>query len=238
MSGIRESESIRELCPRCSLAVARAGPAGTRSRVCPGLLHLPWAPAGSPHQGLEPLSRPLKPPRVPCEDVAVTGCTLPVLWTSGCLPRWMWSQSGGVLKFPGRNWPSLPSHAALSLFLGTAGRACSVPWPLSGWGCLSPGLRHAALPTGQRPAFALCPAVFLLCPLPLGWTGSSGPTSSLPKRSAHTTLPSRLAQSRTNPQVLDTGLSVQDMRYAQSLSPVDWDKPDSSGPEQEDVFSF
>ncbi|MBZ3882097.1 Low density lipoprotein receptor adapter protein 1 [Sciurus carolinensis] len=49
---------------------------------------------------------------------------------------------------------------------------------------------------------------------------------------------SRLAQSRTNPQVLDTGLSVQDIHYAQSLSPVDWDKPDSSGTEQEDLFSF
>lgn len=49
---------------------------------------------------------------------------------------------------------------------------------------------------------------------------------------------SRLAQSRTNPQVLDTGLSAQDIHYAQSLSPTDWDKPDSSGIEQDDVFSF
>ncbi|XP_040835529.1 low density lipoprotein receptor adapter protein 1 isoform X1 [Ochotona curzoniae] len=49
---------------------------------------------------------------------------------------------------------------------------------------------------------------------------------------------SRLAQSRTNPQVLDTGLTVQDIHYAQCLSPVDWDKPDSSGPEQDDVFTF
>lgn len=49
---------------------------------------------------------------------------------------------------------------------------------------------------------------------------------------------SRLAQSRTNPQVLDTGLSAQDIHYAQCLSPVDWDKPDSGSPEQEDVFSF
>ncbi|KAM5269882.1 low density lipoprotein receptor adapter protein 1 isoform 3-T3 [Hipposideros larvatus] len=51
-------------------------------------------------------------------------------------------------------------------------------------------------------------------------------------------LPSRLAQSRTNPQVLDTGLTAQDIHYAQCLSPVDWDKPDSSGAEQDDLFSF
>nr|XP_019569103.1 PREDICTED: low density lipoprotein receptor adapter protein 1 isoform X2 [Rhinolophus sinicus] len=49
---------------------------------------------------------------------------------------------------------------------------------------------------------------------------------------------SRLAQSRTNPQVLDTGLTAQDIHYAQCLSPVDWDKPDSSGAEQDDLFSF
>lgn len=49
---------------------------------------------------------------------------------------------------------------------------------------------------------------------------------------------SRLAQSRTNPQVLDTGLTAQDIHYAQCLSPVDWDKADSSGAEQEDLFSF
>ncbi|XP_015412749.1 PREDICTED: low density lipoprotein receptor adapter protein 1 isoform X3 [Myotis davidii] len=49
---------------------------------------------------------------------------------------------------------------------------------------------------------------------------------------------SRLAQSRTNPQVLDTGLTAQDIHYAQCLSPVDWDQPDSGSPGQEDVFSF
>ncbi|XP_066231564.1 low density lipoprotein receptor adapter protein 1 [Saccopteryx leptura] len=49
---------------------------------------------------------------------------------------------------------------------------------------------------------------------------------------------SRLAQSRTNPQVLDTGLTAQDIHYAQCLSPTDWDKPDSGGAEQEDLFSF
>ncbi|XP_015985317.1 low density lipoprotein receptor adapter protein 1 isoform X2 [Rousettus aegyptiacus] len=49
---------------------------------------------------------------------------------------------------------------------------------------------------------------------------------------------SRLAQSRTNPQVLDTGLTAQDIHYAQCLSPVDWDKPDTSSTEQDDLFSF
>ncbi|XP_012578254.1 PREDICTED: low density lipoprotein receptor adapter protein 1 [Condylura cristata] len=49
---------------------------------------------------------------------------------------------------------------------------------------------------------------------------------------------SRLAQSRTNPQVLDTGLSVQDIHYAQCLSPTDWDRPDSGSAEQDDLFNF
>ncbi|XP_032719696.1 low density lipoprotein receptor adapter protein 1 isoform X3 [Lontra canadensis] len=49
---------------------------------------------------------------------------------------------------------------------------------------------------------------------------------------------SRLAHSRTNPQVLDTGLTAQDIRYAECHSPVDWDKPDGRGAEQDDLFSF
>lgn len=49
---------------------------------------------------------------------------------------------------------------------------------------------------------------------------------------------SRLAQSRTNPQVLDTGLSAQDIHYAQCLSPTDWDKPDGSSIDQDDLFNF
>ncbi|XP_070315055.1 low density lipoprotein receptor adapter protein 1 isoform X2 [Odocoileus virginianus] len=49
---------------------------------------------------------------------------------------------------------------------------------------------------------------------------------------------SRLAQSRTNPQVLDTGLTAQDIHYAQCLSPVDWDKPDSGGAKSDDLFNF
>ncbi|KAM9686197.1 low density lipoprotein receptor adapter protein 1 isoform 1-T1 [Trichechus inunguis] len=49
---------------------------------------------------------------------------------------------------------------------------------------------------------------------------------------------SRLAQSRTNPQVLDIGLTAQDIRYAHCLSPVNWDKPDGGGTEQDELFSF
>ncbi|KAM9241972.1 low density lipoprotein receptor adapter protein 1 isoform 1-T1 [Dugong dugon] len=49
---------------------------------------------------------------------------------------------------------------------------------------------------------------------------------------------SRLAQSRTNPQVLDIGLTTQDIRYAHCLSPVNWDKPDGGSTEQDELFSF
>ncbi|XP_056651500.1 low density lipoprotein receptor adapter protein 1 [Monodelphis domestica] len=49
---------------------------------------------------------------------------------------------------------------------------------------------------------------------------------------------SRLAQSRTNPQVLDIGLTAQDIQYDQCLSPVDWDKPDAGASEQDDLFGF
>ncbi|NXE93226.1 ARH protein, partial [Menura novaehollandiae] len=49
---------------------------------------------------------------------------------------------------------------------------------------------------------------------------------------------SRLAQSRTNPQVLDTGLTAQDIQSAETLSPVDWNKLDPSTAEQEDLFLF
>ncbi|XP_066838751.1 low density lipoprotein receptor adapter protein 1 isoform X2 [Anser cygnoides] len=49
---------------------------------------------------------------------------------------------------------------------------------------------------------------------------------------------SRLAQSRTNPHVLDTGLTAQDIQSAEMLSPVDWDKIDSNTGEKDDVFMF
>uniref|UniRef100_A0A8B9U944 Low density lipoprotein receptor adaptor protein 1 n=1 Tax=Anas zonorhyncha TaxID=75864 RepID=A0A8B9U944_9AVES len=47
-----------------------------------------------------------------------------------------------------------------------------------------------------------------------------------------------LAQSRTNPHVLDTGLTAQDIQSAEMLSPVDWDKIDSNTGEKDDVFMF
>ncbi|NXT63887.1 ARH protein, partial [Chaetops frenatus] len=49
---------------------------------------------------------------------------------------------------------------------------------------------------------------------------------------------SRLAQSRTNPQVLDTGLTAQDIQSAETLSPVDWNKLEPSTAEKEDLFMF
>ncbi|KAM8998624.1 low density lipoprotein receptor adapter protein 1 isoform 2-T2 [Ara ararauna] len=49
---------------------------------------------------------------------------------------------------------------------------------------------------------------------------------------------SRLAQSRTNPHVLDTGLTAQDIQSAETLSPVDWNKIDSNTGERDDLFMF
>ncbi|NXQ24772.1 ARH protein, partial [Alaudala cheleensis] len=49
---------------------------------------------------------------------------------------------------------------------------------------------------------------------------------------------SRLAQSRTNPHVLDTGLTAQDMQSAETLSPVDWNKLEPSTAERDDLFMF
>ncbi|XP_050182529.1 low density lipoprotein receptor adapter protein 1 isoform X3 [Myiozetetes cayanensis] len=49
---------------------------------------------------------------------------------------------------------------------------------------------------------------------------------------------SRLAQSRTNPHVLDTGLTAQDIQSAETLSPVDWNKIDSTTGEKDDLFMF
>ncbi|XP_068015216.1 low density lipoprotein receptor adapter protein 1 isoform X3 [Melanerpes formicivorus] len=49
---------------------------------------------------------------------------------------------------------------------------------------------------------------------------------------------SRLAQSRTNPHVLDTGLTAQDIQSAETLSPVDWNKLEGGAGEQEELFLF
>lgn len=49
---------------------------------------------------------------------------------------------------------------------------------------------------------------------------------------------SRLAQSRTNPYVLDTGLTAQDIQSAEMLSSVDWNKIDSNTGEKDDLFMF
>ncbi|XP_062996397.1 low density lipoprotein receptor adapter protein 1 [Elgaria multicarinata webbii] len=49
---------------------------------------------------------------------------------------------------------------------------------------------------------------------------------------------SRLAQSRTNPQVLDIGLTAHDIQSAENLSPVDWDKVDSTTAAEKDDHLF
>ncbi|KAJ1176534.1 hypothetical protein NDU88_001812 [Pleurodeles waltl] len=49
---------------------------------------------------------------------------------------------------------------------------------------------------------------------------------------------SRLAESRTNPQVLDTGVTAQDFQTEECLSPTDWDKADLNATERDDLFGF
>lgn len=51
--------------------------------------------------------------------------------------------------------------------------------------------------------------------------------------------PFRLAESRTNPHVLDIGLTAQDIQTTEILSPADWDKVDSTTAEKDDnLFGF
>uniref|UniRef100_A0A8C4SU90 Low density lipoprotein receptor adaptor protein 1a n=1 Tax=Erpetoichthys calabaricus TaxID=27687 RepID=A0A8C4SU90_ERPCA len=47
----------------------------------------------------------------------------------------------------------------------------------------------------------------------------------------------RLAESRTNPQVLDIGVNPQDFQ-TECLSPTDWDKADMGTSDRDDIFSF
>uniref|UniRef100_A0A5F9CLC0 Low density lipoprotein receptor adapter protein 1 n=1 Tax=Oryctolagus cuniculus TaxID=9986 RepID=A0A5F9CLC0_RABIT len=131
------------------------------------------------------------------------------------------------------------------------------PWPSAGWPYLEAEILRRRLSPSPSPRPSESPSSFGRCPRkrsPPGtcWTWKRWPRPRCP-RSAPTPLTwmrhrgpkpwaaavlSGLAQSRTNPQLLDTGLTAQDIHYAQCLSPVDWDKPESSGPEQEDLFSF
>ncbi|XP_051892448.1 low density lipoprotein receptor adapter protein 1b isoform X2 [Pristis pectinata] len=48
----------------------------------------------------------------------------------------------------------------------------------------------------------------------------------------------RLAQSRTNPQFLDIGVSPQDMQTEECLSPSDWEKSDAGVTEKDDLFGL
>lgn len=80
------------------------------------------------------------------------------------------------------------------------------------------------------------PLLYLLTLLSLpvshGAVSGGGPAYTTLSRSLHRVSSSsssfRLAQSRTNPQDLDIGLTAQDIQSAEILSPVDWDKVDSS----------
>ncbi|XP_055026344.1 low density lipoprotein receptor adapter protein 1b isoform X1 [Misgurnus anguillicaudatus] len=49
---------------------------------------------------------------------------------------------------------------------------------------------------------------------------------------------SRLAQSRTNPQMLDIGVNPQDYNTEECLSPSNWDKADVEAADGEDTFGF
>ncbi|XP_069051520.1 low density lipoprotein receptor adapter protein 1b isoform X5 [Lepisosteus oculatus] len=49
---------------------------------------------------------------------------------------------------------------------------------------------------------------------------------------------SRLAESRTNPQVLDIGVTPQDFNTDECLSPTDWDKADANAADRDDIFGF
>ncbi|XP_051503897.1 low density lipoprotein receptor adapter protein 1-B-like [Myxocyprinus asiaticus] len=49
---------------------------------------------------------------------------------------------------------------------------------------------------------------------------------------------SRLAQSRTNPQVLDIGVNPQDYNAEECLSPNNWDKAEAEAADGEDAFGF
>ncbi|XP_059810535.1 low density lipoprotein receptor adapter protein 1b [Hypanus sabinus] len=48
----------------------------------------------------------------------------------------------------------------------------------------------------------------------------------------------RLAQSRTNPQLLDISVSPQDVQTDECLSPSDWEKSDNGVTEKDDVFAL
>ncbi len=50
--------------------------------------------------------------------------------------------------------------------------------------------------------------------------------------------PSRLAESRTNPQVLDIGVNPQDFNTEECLSPGKWDQEDTHFTAQKDTFEF
>jgi low density lipoprotein receptor adapter protein 1 len=50
--------------------------------------------------------------------------------------------------------------------------------------------------------------------------------------------PSRLAESRNNPQVLDIGVNPQDFNTEECLSPANWDKTDADNGEKDYMLGF
>lgn len=48
----------------------------------------------------------------------------------------------------------------------------------------------------------------------------------------------RLAESRTNPQVLDIGVNPQDLNTEECLSPGKWDQEDTDFTAQKDMFGL
>ncbi len=48
----------------------------------------------------------------------------------------------------------------------------------------------------------------------------------------------RLAESRTNPQMLDIGVNPQDYNPEECLSPSNWDKAEAEAADAEDAFGF
>lgn len=51
-------------------------------------------------------------------------------------------------------------------------------------------------------------------------------------------VPYRLAESRTNPQVLDIGLTANDLQSEDCLSPCNWDRTELSPADGDELFMF
>lgn len=61
-------------------------------------------------------------------------------------------------------------------------------------------------------------------------------TKAAPNQPLSFSPPHRLAESRTNPQVLDIGVNPQDFNTEECLSPGKWDQEDIDFAAQKDTF--